>query len=49
MSYKKCFLIYVSDFENNSIHLCKSANALVPRQFEGFSCVTIKSSHTVET
>ncbi|KAE9537962.1 hypothetical protein AGLY_005934 [Aphis glycines] len=37
--------IYALELDTNSIQLCKSANALIPRQFEGFSCFCKNLTH----
>jgi len=38
--------MYASELDNNSIQSCKSANALILKQFEGFSCFIKNSTHT---
>jgi len=44
--HTKLFLIYyASELDTNSVQLCKIANAFIPRQFEGSSCVCKNSAH----
>src|SRR6218665_3332183 len=42
----KCCCVYLSAFLNRSRHACVSANARIPRQFDGSSCFWRKSQQT---
>ena len=47
--YLKCCSVYTCAYVSSSWQACKSAKALMPRQFEGWSCAWRKSQHASRT